>query len=124
MTASVQEPPGKGRGVRALTWLLVDGGQVDLKAADVGQKEGQSPPVAHLGVGGGDGNQRVLHTAFRNLGTDLYLDDFIKEDLRILLELKLEVLKKGGKIKAGVYVSVLPGLLPGCVLKWAFSSWM
>lgn len=43
------------------TWLFVHRGEVNLKASDVGQEEGQNPPVAHL-----TSNQRVFHSAYRS----------------------------------------------------------
>lgn len=76
------------------TWLFAHCGEVDLKASDVGQEEGQSPPVVHL-----TGNQSIFHSARSRRPnppthrTHLYLYDFIKEDLRILVKLQLEVLK-------------------------------
>lgn len=30
------------------TWLVVNGGDVNLKCPNVGHQEGQSPPVEHL----------------------------------------------------------------------------
>lgn len=89
------------------TWLFVHGGDVNLKGSNVGHQEGQSPPVEHLR--GGDitgvhfGHAHVSHHGNSsrnrsekqlNSGTDLYLHNFIKEDLWILLKLKLEVLKE------------------------------
>lgn len=43
------------------TWLFVHCGEVNLKASNVGQEEGQNPPVAHL-----TSNQRVFHCAYRS----------------------------------------------------------
>lgn len=40
---------GKRSGSSAGTWLLVHGGDVDLKGSDVAQQEGQAAPVEHLG---------------------------------------------------------------------------
>lgn len=35
-------------GRRPGTWLVVNGGDVDLKRPDVGHQESQKPPVEHL----------------------------------------------------------------------------
>ncbi len=77
------------------TWLVVHGGEVNLKGSNVGHHEGQSPPVKHLtggditGVHSGHaqvshhGNSRSKSEKTQQLyaETDLYLYDFIKEDL-------------------------------------------
>lgn len=87
------------------TWLFVHSGDVDLKGSNVGHQEGQTAPMEHLG--GGDGTLTSVavptsHSITKSSGvvskkrskeeTDLYLYDFIEEDLWIFLKLKLEVL--------------------------------
>lgn len=90
------------------TWLVVHGGNVNLKASNVGHQEGQSSPVEHLRRGNitgdhfghaqdshhGNGSRNRSEEKQLNSGTDLYLYDFIEEDLWGLLKLKLEVLKE------------------------------
>lgn len=87
------------------TWLAVHGGNIDLKSSNVGHQEGQSSPVEHLRGGNVRGDAMATPPGIRPLlprherwklrwKTHLYLYDLVKEDLRSLLKLKLEVLKE------------------------------
>lgn len=112
------------------TWLVVNGGDVNLKGSNVGHQEGQSPPVEHLR--GGDitgvhfGHNRVSHHGNssrnrsgekKNSETNLYLYDFIKQGLWILLKFKLEELQEERRGEEAVLCfTVLNSILLYCIL--------
>lgn len=88
------------------TWLVVHGRYVNLEGSNVGQQEGQSPPVEHLRGRNITGvhlaiplshHGNIIRDNWKIIRADLYLYDFIKESLWSLLKVKLEVLKEQKK---------------------------